>query len=719
MKKLIAILILLAMCLAGCAEAQRPERTPEAPKRPEASEAPEITEAPEEKKVVLTDDVTELLKQAYTGDYEPIEEEMKVAMNERLALYGRALYLILELEDTKLEDTWQPLFRRYQSLLIAWVLAEHEPSVQAEHDGNTVTIYRQDFSDYYELLFGEKPDINLLPKLSGDWCNFEFREGKLVAHYTDEITDIPPVIKVESMTYCEEYDEAEDRNYELYTLSANILLDQEAYVEDGEECYRLGTSHAAYADPAITEYPDEAVAAGIEFCWEKSGSGYILDSFYLSARGTEEPEEEENLEKYYGTTLFEALDQMPVNEEPSYEQMIAMQYALSCNDQIFLSVMNLHSDKMKTDHNYLSELSAKVNFVWHCAAFSGCLNGEKDDGEYPRVEGEGYFTTTAQELKSYSDLFLGEVIDAASLEQTPVNSYGTSALPEPWDGYLTARVNIGYGGSVLKNPKLTYDEAKDEYTLIADICIKQEYDEYQQDYSVMPVSWKFNEVLTLPGELLPGVLNVGMKKTDNGYQFTSIVVTEPSVRTVEQTEANMELNIFLTYLSAQSFGTYDPEARPELLDFAYYFAMRGEDPSLPVGSDGTGDYYYISEETVDRILNRFFGQTIRHGEVHRKSVGGSMYYFRNGKYYREWTMGSSNDAITITGAMEDNGDGTFRVPFGTFAVSYEETSYNHLTLAEAMMHPELRHVGNGVATVRPVGDTYQVVSYQIIGDLDL
>ena len=159
-------------------------------------------------------------------------------------------------------------------------------------------------------------------------------------------------------------------------------------------------------------------------------------------------------------------------------------------------------------------------------------------------------------------------------------------------------------------------------------------------------------------------------------------------------------------------GTYDHEARPELIDFAYNCAMSLDEYFGTVGADETGEFYYISCEDVDNILNKFFGRSIEHGEVSRR-LNGILYTYRDDCYYRPWGFESRNAAHTVTGPMQDNGDGTYDVCFYVVA-GQAESSFN-LTLAEAR---EKKVINRGTATVRMIEEEYKIVAYRVYDSYD-
>ncbi len=692
MKKFIAMLVLLAMCFGGCAQAEPIEHS-------DTAELPTTNDACQ---TVITNDVTTLFDETYVPDNDILPEVLQAQMNEGLISYGRAFTKMLQFENVKMENVAAAFICDANRLIFAWIMAEEEPSVGATRMEDTVAIDRQRFEDFHALLFGDVAETEKFDGLETDWCRFELEDGYIFAHYKDHLQGFPAVIKADRLAYTEEPEADTGSLVKSYTLTADVLVSQQTYEQDGKEYYRLGTDHEQYAEPALTSYPDDAVAARMQLIWCYTEGRWVLAAYEMTlcADGSESASDEEEsayLEKYDGTTLFEAIDLMPVNETPSEEAAIAMQYALDVNARVFIPTMQCGFDdfsKARMDHDFLSEPEGKMTFLWHSRTFRTFISGESQE----IIDGEGYVLYTAQELQEYARLYLGEEIDAATIEQTPVYSGGENSPPQIFDDGLGARVELFSGSGVFKNPMLRYDAETDEYTLTAEICTAGE--------------GKFFELADTPTEHFAGVLHVGLKKADGGYRFTSVMLTDVFGKVPEQDAANPELNRFLSYLSRYHMGTYDPEARPELINFAYNCAMSLDEHFGTVGADETGEFYYIPCEDVDNILNKFFGRSIEHGEVSRRLYG-ILYTYRDDCYYRPWGFENRNAAYTVTGPMQDNGDGTYDVCFYVVA-GQAESSFN-LTLAEAR---EKKVINRGTATVRMIEEEYKIVSYRVYDSYD-
>jgi len=374
-----------------------------------------------------------------------------------------------------------------------------------------------------------------------------------------------------------------------------------------------------------------------------------------------------------------------------------MQYALDVNARVFIPTMQCGFDdfsKVRMDYDFLSEPEGKMTFLWHGRTFKTFISGESEE----IIDGEGYVLFTAEELQEYARIYLGEEIDAALIEQTPVYCCGEKNVPQLLDNGLGARVELASGEGIFKNPILHYDAETGEYTLTAEICTAK---------------GKFFEIAETPSECFAGILRIGLQKTDGGYCFTSVMVTDVFGKLPEQSTANPELNRFLSYLSRYHMGTYDPEARPELIHFAYNCAMSLDESFGNVGVDETGEYYYIPCEDVDNILNKFFGRSIEHGEVNRR-VYQLLYTYRDECYYRPWGFEARYTAYTVTGPLQDNGDGTYDVCFYVVCGSLPETYFN-LTLSEAR---EEMVINRGTATVKMVENEYQIVAYHVYNSYD-
>ena len=196
---------------------------------------------------------------------------------------------------------------------------------------------------------------------------------------------------------------------------------------------------------------------------------------------------------------------------------------------------------------------------------------------------------------------------------------------------------------------------------------------------------------------------------------------EPSVPTTQATETDANLitgfnknqrrkiNIFLSNFAEQGFACY-PADDAELLDFVYIYCKINRNKALLSNTES----YYVTQATVDDILTRFFGKTVKPGTDY-KVYSGELTY-QDGNYYWPLADGVMYDYVAIATDMRKNTNGTYTVQFDiyeAFEVSSLKDCY-YMSPAEAAGNSKMHKIASGQAVVKDYApkDSYQIISYQ-------
>ncbi len=520
MKKMIALGLVLALCLGGCADAKREQAAEKASESisqtTQTSESRELdtessTVAEEELLTTEADDASaeaeateeltqtaQLLKLLQAGD---MAAETQIKAQSYLYPMELALYDLMQYADDVYEGV--DYFSYYENdryqYLFAWQLAEWEPTIEKKRDSSSVGISKKDFESYYMSLFGEKADIQKLCWGTPPYGNFEEKEDYVYLHYYGGMQDCAPVLKNPRLRF-----ESETGKYRL---TMDVLAQKEYYYLNGCYHYVLMGDYLNFSDPTITEYPEEYVYAKVVFHLNKTENDLYFKSIEFEDINYHTYTLAEGQNPYLGKPLTELLDLMPLDTKLSGELLIAVQAALHDDYRTAIGSLALSDDgqiEFRKDYDYLSAPQGKASFVWY-----QIVVGEKNHPTNFRIEGAenatGMFVVTVENFaKCYRELF-GEEADLAQIEE----------IFAPYDGKISGVGWLPGFESVepgLKNPMLSYDAASGEYILLMEIVSDEAYFQF--------------DITDYPKEAVSGTITFRMVKTENGYQFRSIVVTD-------------------------------------------------------------------------------------------------------------------------------------------------------------------------------------------------
>ena len=211
-------------------------------------------------------------------------------------------------------------------------------------------------------------------------------------------------------------------------------------------------------------------------------------------------------------------------------------------------------------------------------------------------------------------------------------------------------------------------------------------------------------------------------------QEGTVIPIEPGVQ--------YSANIFLSNFSEQhafertGFDADHYDAK-QLVGFAYLYCKINRHTALSVENVWQPSlyrersFYTITLDTINDILSRHFGITLRDDELRQQSWS-DQYYYADGKYYCIAADGESYNRLTVVRQIEQLADGNFRLYFDIYRESiylYQQangavdSSYYYLTSSAADADQNFTREASGTAIVRPyIHDgipTMQLIRYTI------
>ena len=230
-----------------------------------------------------------------------------------------------------------------------------------------------------------------------------------------------------------------------------------------------------------------------------------------------------------------------------------------------------------------------------------------------------------------------------------------------------------------------------------------------------------------PGSCTPTPKND--KHDPEPYQFqwelikTTTQESESRVNLVETftPEQQRAVNIFLSNFAEQNFKKY-PADDVSLLRFAFLHSK--------INLSGNVEYVAnnqerISKNTVDTVLQRFFGHTIFHRTLEDKQYQ-FCYEYEDGYYYYQATDSEQHCNFAVVREMYLNEDGTYNVVFdiyhgeeyvadwGYTRLIQPSDEYYVLSPDDIKNYPELKLDGSGTAVIRDYIKSNSSSSYQMV-----
>ncbi len=186
-----------------------------------------------------------------------------------------------------------------------------------------------------------------------------------------------------------------------------------------------------------------------------------------------------------------------------------------------------------------------------------------------------------------------------------------------------------------------------------------------------------------------------------------------------------EINVFLSNFAEQGFYDYPgsgPDHVTRMANFAHMYCKINDRSGIEYMQDNGSSYETVSLDKVNKILDRFFGETLTAAEA------GSGYesdwgFYRDGRFWYPAADGESYNTLAVADYMDEVYDGVYFVSFTVYELDLDVYFGEGLTRAYYELTPEaasassvLDPVGYGAAIVAPYDldgrATYQLLEYQ-------
>ncbi len=524
MKKLIAMILVLAICLGGCAtgepEMQNKETTVETTAATETTtEAHESTDElqteematgelesteeltteapmPEESETVIigTDGplietkISKFLSSLPTDgtsvDYmEGVEGGLwEIGLGLELILYTYHVDAIREDVNYLKSDR--------ERMLLAWEMASFDPNVEKTMhmgDNGYTAISEEVFAQYQRLLYGREYPLAMIPELydiDAACGRFELKDGEVRCYYTTESGQFaPPMPENVQLTY-------EDG---AYYLRGDVRLEREYYTDLGTYCGK------------------------VEIRLHKNDEGFYLHSLVLTDLIDEvKGDGEGSVPPAYADKSLDELIALVADGDPMSDEMkIAMQVCLSNYAEPVYWMLDywryqptIDASVIDMEKNYLENFENRAQM-----AFFGAIDAESlwdvgaaDNGMITGVTG-GLAVTLKAIRASYKELFceeldLEQMSDIEKLYISDQLVYGS---------YVTG---WGYGPG-FKDVSCDQSEENEKQMVISCIYLSESL---AQNSTYSPA-----DMLDYMWEAALCRLNFTFEKTQEGYRLVSLV----------------------------------------------------------------------------------------------------------------------------------------------------------------------------------------------------
>ena len=177
-----------------------------------------------------------------------------------------------------------------------------------------------------------------------------------------------------------------------------------------------------------------------------------------------------------------------------------------------------------------------------------------------------------------------------------------------------------------------------------------------------------------------------------------------------------KLNIFISNFAEQYMESYEyghPDT-DKLLNFAYVWSYFNKYSNIEL----EGNYYKISLEKINSILDRYMGYTLSDDEISAYQ-GNDLYqcYCKNGYYYTPAADGAMCCTYAVIESAYDVGNDNLRLEFSIYdldreimePIPKEYYSYDAKTASSAT---DLVKSGSGYAIVKKDKDSYKLLMYE-------
>ena len=196
-------------------------------------------------------------------------------------------------------------------------------------------------------------------------------------------------------------------------------------------------------------------------------------------------------------------------------------------------------------------------------------------------------------------------------------------------------------------------------------------------------------------------------KSESVTDGTEIDITE---------DMQEKLNIFISNFAEQYMGSYD-YGRPDtdmLLNFAYMWSYLNKYSNIEI----EGNYYKISLENINRILDKYMGYTLSDDEIEAYQ-GNDIYqcYCKNGYYYTPAADGAICCSFAVVDSALDVGNDNLRLEFTVYDLDSDTAEpvpkeYYSYDSKKASSTTDLVKTGSGYAIVKKDKDSYRLLVYE-------
>ena len=181
-----------------------------------------------------------------------------------------------------------------------------------------------------------------------------------------------------------------------------------------------------------------------------------------------------------------------------------------------------------------------------------------------------------------------------------------------------------------------------------------------------------------------------------------------------------KLNIFISNFAEQGMGSYD-YGKEDMLQYGY-FAYKWSCLNNYSDVKVDGDYYCVSFETVQKVVEKYFGRKLDKAELEACTDTDIHHGFiKNGGYYMPAADGEAHTGFAVVTAMEDTGSDIYRMEFTIFDLDLDAYYDNEETIpamyyelgAANTDRSDIIKRADGYAIAAKEGDSYKLRFYEL------
>lgn len=205
------------------------------------------------------------------------------------------------------------------------------------------------------------------------------------------------------------------------------------------------------------------------------------------------------------------------------------------------------------------------------------------------------------------------------------------------------------------------------------------------------------------------------KKSENESENESKSETKTSANVLNDMSDSQrkEVNTFLSNFSEAHYKKNYSDSNEDKINFVYKHVMINTSGDEIIYGNGITK---ISESTVDRILNRFFGESI----PHKTPSNATTWEYSDGFFQMPSADGESVAYFSVATNMIDNGNNSYTIDFKVYFNEngpHDPIPKECYTYTAEKAGKNYSYVYSGTATVKPKtvngSETYEIISYSI------